>query len=94
MKKLKVLLVVVLSFAFLPFGFLGCKKSESDTLPTYDITLSYNEKDNSIDCKTKVDYTNNSDNEIKELKFNLFMNAYRENATLKPVRDTDVDKKI
>lgn len=93
MKKLKVLLVVVLSFAFLPFGFLGCKKSESDTLPTYDITLSYNEKDNSIDCKTKVDYTNNSDNEIKELKFNLFMNAYRENATLKPVRDTDVDKK-
>ena len=60
----------------------GCKSKKQKT-SSYEITATLS--DNTLTGKQKVTFYNNSDNAFSQLKFNLYPNAYRENAKYSPV---------
>ncbi len=60
----------------------GCKESKISRT-TYDINVQLN--DNCLYGEEEVVFFNNTDNAIKELKFNLFGNAFREGAEHSPI---------
>ena len=76
-------LVVILALASL-FTLSGCKKSV-ETYTKYEITAEYIPENNTLTGVMKVTFTNDTDNEISQLKFNLYPNAYRQNALYQPV---------
>lgn len=54
----------------------------------YKIFAIYNDETRTLTGTVDFDYYNNTDNEITDLKFNLYGNAFRENAKYKPVSET------
>lgn len=81
MKKfLSLILASVLCFS-ISFAF-GCQKSSSN-LSSYDIEVAY--KDGQIDGVMTLDYFNDTDNALDQLKFNLYLNAFREGAKYSPI---------
>jgi len=61
----------------------GCNVAEKEKT-VYNISAKF-DGEKVIDAKMQVDYFNNTETEITELKFNLYPNAFREDAKLKPV---------
>jgi hypothetical protein len=53
----------------------------------YEITAEYREESKSLSGAVKVEYTNQTGEELSELKFNLYPNAYRKNALYPPVSE-------
>ena len=51
----------------------------------YEIDLTYEEESGTLHGEMNFTYCNDTETEISQLKFNLFGNAFREGATLKPV---------
>ena len=86
MKKFLCFLVIICSFAA-TLALPACTKDEED-ITSYDIFASYDEEAGVLTGTVNFTYFNNTDNEIKDLKFNLFGNAFREDARYKPVSDT------
>ncbi len=80
MKKTVVFLCVILITLSL---FVGCKKDEKAT--TYILDLTYNDQTYTVDGKLDFTYYHTYEEPISELKFNLYPNAYRENAKYTPV---------
>ena len=77
MKKfITVLLTLIISFTI-----TACDKESN--LSLYDIDMVLNE--NTLTCEMKLDYVNNSSKSVNELYFNLYPNAFRENAKIKPI---------
>ncbi len=78
MKKFSIIFVFVLicSSVFL----FGCNHN---ALTVYNIEMELN--GNVISGTETVEYVNNSDTTVNELKFNLFANAYREGAKFSPI---------
>ena len=64
--------------------FVGCKKSEAKR-DSYDIRVMYNEEERALSGEMTFGYYNDTETEITELKFNLFGNAFREGAKIRPV---------
>lgn len=64
--------------------FFGCKDKDQKTT-SYYINCQY--QDNCITGYERVDFYNDSQNSFKQLKFNLYPNAYREGAKYKPVQE-------
>lgn len=62
----------------------GCKKTVKVS-SRYEITAEYAPKSGTLAGVAKLTYENCTDNEISTLKFQLYPNAYRENALYKPV---------
>ncbi|MBE5733504.1 MAG: M1 family metallopeptidase [Clostridiales bacterium] len=64
------------------FTFSACKKQVlADTLYQIEVNL----EQNVLSGKERVTYVNHTDTAIKELKFNLFGNAFRKDAKFSPV---------
>lgn len=74
--------ILVLLLCACTFSFVACKKDEKQ-ISSYDITCSFN--NDKLVGSEKVIFFNDTDNAFKELKFNLFMNAYRKDAKFQPI---------
>lgn len=77
------LLSAVCLFAMAVFS-AGCKNSGNEGC-RYEITAEYVPETSTLTAMMKVEYKNETDNEISALKFNMYPNAYRESASYKPV---------
>lgn len=64
--------------------FVGCKKTQSAGC-RYEITAEYIPETATLTAMMKVEYRNAGSEEISALKFNLYPNAYREDAAYRPV---------
>lgn len=65
-------------------GAVGCKKS-NEVGCRYEITAEYEPESATLTAAMKVKYENVTNEEISALKFNLYPNAYREDAAYQPV---------
>lgn len=68
----------------------ACKKG-NPRANEYDIYVSYDEETSTLSGTVGFTYYNDTNNEIGDLKFNLYGNAYREGATFKPVSQSYTD---
>ena len=78
-KLILTLSIVVIAISVLPF--FGCAQSGKKT--TYAIDCEFDGK--TVSGTEKVEFYNATDNAFKELKFNLFANAFRKNAKYSPI---------
>ncbi len=83
MKKLLSFLLIVCAFATV-LSFTACKK-KTVKVSEYDINVTYDSQTRTLTGVENFTYYNDTDNEISDLKFNLYGNAFRENAKYKPV---------
>ena len=84
MKKIKQAILIFLAVC-MSVGCIfvsGCSESQTKTT-TYDIVCSYD--DGILTGKERVEFYNFTSNAFKEIKFNLFGNAFRENAKYSPI---------
>ena len=61
---------------------------DSEDISSYDILIIYDEEKGTVTGSMDFCYYNSTDNELNDLKFNLFGNAFREGARFKPVSET------
>lgn len=87
MKKLLSLLLVLCSF-FAALQFAACAPSEDGNSDKYDIFVIYDSENRTVTGTAELNYFNDTENELNDLKFNLFGNAYREGALYQPVSAT------
>ena len=88
MKKTAIFIcVLVLLF---PVLFAGCKESDNANLTSYDIMAELDGY--TLKGVETVNFINNSNNTISQLKFNLFGNAFRKGATYSPISAQYMDK--
>ncbi len=87
MKKICIVLSIITFFSALIF-ISGCEKKQSVT--TYEIECTLSE--NVLTGTMTIDFFNHSENTVKELKFNLHANAFRESAKFSPISDNDYGK--
>ena len=81
MKKLLVIIASLILVLALPFS-VGCGgKSKKITTYTLDCTLD----DNVLTASQSVDFYNDTETALTELKFNLFGNAFRKDAKYSPI---------
>lgn len=78
-KTLITLSIALIALAAVPF-FAAC---QSDKKTTYEIDCEFDGK--TVSGTENVVFYNDTDNAFSELKFNLFANAFRENAKFSPV---------
>lgn len=85
MKKIFTLLFIVcIAACIVPVA--ACNKKSTD-VSNYEIFAIYNESDKTLTGTVDFDFYNYTDNELTDLKFNLYGNAFREDAKFKPVSD-------
>lgn len=68
----------------------GCDKDEPRS--SYQINCMYDETSHSLYCQQSVDYVNTSENAFKAISFNIYANAFREDAENKPVSTSNFEK--
>lgn len=85
MKKFFAILLIICTAAC-AVTLPACKKDGGD-ISCYDIFAIYNESDKTLTGTVDFDFYNYTDNELTDLKFNLYGNAFREDAIFKPVSD-------
>ncbi len=78
MKKI-VTLLLTLVFAVPVCSLASCEKNRSPSL-SYEISCEYRPEHRSLTGTVKVEFKNDTESEISELKFNLYPNAYRKDA--------------
>lgn len=83
MKKLLIALLTVCAAA-VAFTFTACAK-DSAKISEYEILAIYDAENKTVTGTADFTYYNNTENEIGDLKFNLYGNAFREGATYSPV---------
>ncbi|MGN0803800.1 MAG: M1 family metallopeptidase [Candidatus Coproplasma sp.] len=86
-KLLPVICATAVFITTLPLS--ACSKKESAKLSSYSICASYDEGKRTLSGVCDFTYYNSTDNEISSLSFNLWGNAYRQNAKYKPISDKD-----
>ena len=86
MKKGVVVLAVTVLLSGVGF-FGGCKKEEK-VASRYEMNVEFSPQTATVSGTVKLTFTNVYDQEIKALKFQLYPNAYRENAVYKAVSKT------
>lgn len=91
MKKFICVLLVACTAA-VAAGVSACKRETDAPVSSYDIFAMYDNENRTVTGTVDFDYYNNTDNEISDLKFNLYGNAFRENATYKPISQTYENK--
>jgi len=87
MKKLRVLLCLIFAAVFVPWG-AACKRTEESAPAFYELRLIYNPETRTLTGEETFAYENRRDSAPAELKFNLYPNAYREDAVYKPVSES------
>ncbi|MDE7082834.1 MAG: M1 family metallopeptidase [Clostridia bacterium] len=86
MKKFIAVILIVCAISF-SVTLSACTK-DGGKITSYDITCTYEEETGTLSGIMNVDYYNDTDTEISDLKFNLYGNAFREGALYSPVSDT------
>lgn len=81
MKK-TVSLLLSLSILFSASVLVGCGDGDAK-ITSYDIAVDYS--DGTLDGVMTVDYYNDTDNALNELKFNIHANAFRDGAKYSPI---------
>lgn len=89
MKKILVVGMMLAVFGYLLTG-VGCKKTQGVSV-AYEITAEYVPENRTLTGTTKVTFENGTDEELAVLKFQLYPNAYREEALYKPVSTSYAD---
>ena len=89
MKKFIIILLAVCTVAA-TFTFTACGKKKTHA-SEYEIIASYDAEARTLTGTVGFTYYNNTDNEIGDLKFNLYGNAFREGAAFKPVSQSYTD---
>ena len=84
-----ILLIVCAAAASLTLTACGKKDVK---VSAYDILAIYDSESRSVTGTVDFTYYNSTDNEIGDLKFNLYGNAYREGATYTPVSQSYANK--
>ncbi len=84
MKKIVGWILVIVCTEWILPTLSGCKKEEK-THSRYEITAEYIPENKTLTGTAKVTFENGTDNELSVLKFQLYPNAYREDALYKPV---------
>lgn len=82
-KKILCVFLCLITFLSISVSLTACKKDNNRCL--YDIEATYNDTENTLYAEMDFTYFNDTENEISTLKFNMFGNAYRQDATIKPV---------
>lgn len=91
MKKTLVILAAATAvLAALPLT--ACKKDASSGTSKYVISATYDDKARTLTGVADFTFYNSTDNEISDLQFNLWGNAFRRDATYKPVSDSLASK--
>ena len=83
MKK-PVCFLLTLACLCLPCGVTACAHAE-EARNRYEITVEYVPETATLAGTTKLTFENRTDEEISTLKFQLYPNAYRKDATYRPV---------
>ena len=86
-KTLAIAAAAALTLAILPLT--ACKKPQERTRSRYAIDVTYNEAERTVSGVVEFTYFNDTDNEISDLSFALWGNAYRQGATYSPISDGD-----
>lgn len=89
-KKFICILLVVCAAA-MSTVFTACAK-ESTAASKYDIIAIYDSENRKLSGTVNFTYYNSTENEIKDLKFNLYGNAFREGAKHAPVSSAYTNK--
>lgn len=89
LKKLSAILLILI-LVFLNWSCKSELQKVSKNLSTYTITASYDEYSHTISAFQKVNYVNNYEVPLKELKFHLYPNAFRKGAKIKPVSQDEL----
>lgn len=86
---MKKLIYIILIFCTLAANITltACTKKSAD-ISKYEIFAIYDSEEQTLTGTADFTYYNNTDNEISDLKFNLWGNAFREDAQYKPVSQT------
>jgi hypothetical protein len=83
-KKFLRITVVILIAAALTAGGLAVFGAFDDGRTDYSLVLSLDSSDMTLSAVAKIDYKNNTGEDLTEIKFNLYANAFREGAAVKP----------
>lgn len=86
MKKLSAILLIICAAATM-LCFPACDKKDGDR-SSYDIFAIYDEEKGTLTGTVGFTFHNDTDNELSDLKFNLYGNAFREGAAYAPVSET------
>jgi len=89
MKKIGLIFALLAALA-LSLCFPACKKN-AGKLCVYKMDCVFDGA-NTLDCTLDFTYYNDTDTSVKELKFNIFPNAYRQGAKFSPVSVADTAK--
>ncbi len=87
-----VLITLICVFAFSSCGTNNIIKLASKDANNYDLSLIYNDDTKSLYGSSSVDYINTSKDNLSEVFFHLYPNAFREGAKYKPVSDLKKDE--
>lgn len=79
--------LLILCTAAAAVAFCACGKKRTP-VSEYDIFVIYDEKAQTVTGTVDFDFYNDAENELSDLKFNLYGNAFREGATYSPVSKT------
>lgn len=93
--RIMIALCIISTIALVVVIFTGCTasaKSVSENLTNYDLNLTFNDENMTVTGVQKVDYKNNTDKCLNQLKFHLYPNAFREGAKISPVSLTNEHK--
>ena len=86
MKKLRIILCVLFAAILFPWG-AACKKTEESAAIRYDMALEYSPETATLSGEETVYFTNRNETPLNALKFNLWPNAYREDAVYRPISE-------
>ncbi len=93
MKKksfLRVVALLCVSFVLAACGGQSDFITEtSKNLSAYEISAEFDAESVTLDAVQKLTYKNNTGRELNEIKFHLYPNAFRQDATIKPVAKQD-----
>ena len=90
MKKFICILLIVCA-AVATLSLTACGK-QSAKVSEYEIFAIYDSENRSLKGTVDFTYYNNTDNEISDLKFNLYGNAFREGSAFAPVSQSYANK--
>ncbi len=91
MKKILCFILVICAAAA-SLAVSACAKDGNKSISAYNVFAIYDEEAQTLTGTLNFDYYNDTQNEIKDLKFNLYGNAFREGATYAPVSKTYENK--
>mgnify|MGYP005760899191 FL=1 len=85
MKKLALSLFPVVFCLLLPLFLVGCGETEVKQVSEYSLDIAMAEDCKSLFAVEQINYVNNSENSLKEIRFHLYPNAFRQDAKSSPV---------